>query len=159
MGTRRRAQGEDVRHGHTSGGKTTPTYFCWHDMIKRCLSKTHRDYQNYGARGISVCKRWESFENFLADMGEKPIGMTIERIDNNNGYFHDNCRWATLAEQNRNTRSNVFLTFNGRTLCQAEWERELGMNLNTLGCRIRAGWSIERAFTEPVHLIHKQKPS
>ena len=92
-------------HGHTSGGKTSGTFSSWQDMVKRCTNPRNAAWENYGGRGITVCERWLKFENFLADMGERPAGLTIDRINNDLGYFKANCRWATRAEQNRNTRA------------------------------------------------------
>ena len=97
-----------IKHGHAANGKETKTYNVWSSMKKRCLDNTHEQYKNYGGRGITVCKEWlESFDNFLKDMGEKPDGLSLDRIDNNGGYSKDNCRWATQDEQNRNRRTNV----------------------------------------------------
>lgn len=80
------------------------TYQTWADMKTRCNNPEHESYPNYGGRGITVCSSWEIFENFLKDMGEKPEGLTLERINNELGYSKDNCCWATRAEQNRNKR-------------------------------------------------------
>ena len=80
------------------------TYVSWYGMIKRCEDPHHRSYPNYGGRGIKVCERWHSFENFLADMGERPKGTTLDRIDNNGNYCPGNCKWSTFLEQQRNKR-------------------------------------------------------
>lgn len=84
-----------------------PTYQSWCAMINRCFQPSQPSYQYYGARGITVCERWRSYENFLADMGERPEGMTLDRIDNDLGYEPSNCRWATATEQSRNQRRHA----------------------------------------------------
>lgn len=83
-------------------GKLKTTYQSWSDMKKRCNNPAQKDYHNYGEKGITYEAAWENFENFLRDMGEKPLGLTLDRIDSTKNYSKDNCRWATRLEQARN---------------------------------------------------------
>lgn len=120
-------------------------------MLQRCHSPSAKDYPRYGAKGIAVCDRWRfSFENFFADMGHRPTGKSIDRIDNNKGYEPGNCRWATIKEQNRNVSTNRYIEYAGERMLLIEWAERLGMKAVTLHSRLREGWTIERALTTPV---------
>lgn len=128
----------------THGWSGTKTYQAWVNMHNRCRSKP-----DYVAKGIKVCRRWcgrNGFANFLADMGEAPDGLTLERINSAGAYRPSNCEWATVAKQNRNRRSTKMLTYAGRTQCLADWADELGISRSTLYARITAGWPIARAL-------------
>lgn len=133
----------------THGMSLTPIYSCWRGMLQRCENSKSKDFKRYGARGITVCQRWKSFEAFLEDMGEKPDGLTIERIDTNGNYEPSNCKWATPKQQARNRRDNVILQFNGQSKTVAEWADETGLERKTLEYRIRVGWDVAKALTTP----------
>lgn len=96
-------------HGHTRNGRRTKTYASWASMFERCYNPHTKNFPDWGGRGIVVCERWHSFENFFADMGECPAGLTLDRVDGDGNYRPDNCRWATRTEQNRHKR-NIKLT-------------------------------------------------
>lgn len=136
-----------VVHGHHRRGKRSTEYRIWDSMRQRCGNPNNMNFHHYGGRGIKVCKRWEKFENFLEDMGKRPAGKTLDRIDNNGNYTPKNCRWVTQKRQLRNTRRTKFLEFNGKTQSMKDWADELGINYKTLSERIRKGWSTERALT------------
>ena len=121
----------------THGLTGTPTKRVWDHMNTRCYNKNSKDYKNYGGRGITVCKHWEKFENFLEDMGRKPPKLTIERKDNSRGYSPDNCRWATLKEQQRNRRDNLIINYQGKSQCLSAWAEELKVCYSTLYGRIK----------------------
>ena len=130
-------QKERASFANTTHGKTkSPEHRAWLAMWSRCTVKSNGSFINYGQRGISVCERWKDFSLFLLDMGQKPIGMTIERNDNDGNYEPSNCRWATREEQDRNKRSTVLVTFNGKTMTYSQWGREL----NTDPGVIRRRW-------------------
>lgn len=125
-------------------------YGSWRAMKKRCLNPRAKMYPHYGGRGIRVCKRWMSFKNFLADMGDRPDGMTLERKKTNRHYTPGNCRWATQAEQQANRQINAVLEFRGEKKILHEWALSRGINEDTLRARIRRGWSVEDALTKSV---------
>jgi hypothetical protein len=142
-------------HGFTVGLRFK-TYKSWQGMIQRCHNPNSTAWKRYGGRGITVCERWRnSFTNFLADMGKKPEGFTIERKDNNLGYSKSNCVWADKWQQANNRRKSRFLTFNGRTQTVIQWEREFGFSTNVMRSRLKNGWSAEMAITRPVQKRRK----
>jgi len=139
-------------HGRTvalkHGKQGTPTYTAWNSMRTRC-GDYGRPHKHWGGRGIKVCERWKSFENFLADMGERPAGMSLERINNDGDYEPGNCRWATRLEQMQNTRANRNLSHEGRTLSLSAWAREKGLSLDTIISRLRRKWSVAQTLDTP----------
>lgn len=139
-----------TKHSHYENNKQSKTYTAWASMLKRCTNPNHRFYHNYGGRGITVCKKWRKFENFLEDMGEVLEGYQIDRIDNNKGYCKSNCRWVTSKINNRNRRNNHLETFNGKTQCVAAWAEEFDVNGDALLARLNYGWSIEKTLTTPI---------
>jgi hypothetical protein len=101
-------------------------------MLSRCNNKNNYSYHNYGGRGIKVCKRWYIFENFLADMGDKPDGLSLDRRNNSGNYTKQNCRWATQDEQSFNRRNNRYLKFGSETLTVTEWSRRTGLSYDKI---------------------------
>ena len=111
----------------------TPTYNSWAMMHRRCRdTPSNPDFADYGGRGITVCDRWSVFENFLADMGERPVGTTLDREDTDGNYEPGNCRWATAEVQQRDRRNNLWITHEGETRTLADWSRRLGIDAGTL---------------------------
>lgn len=127
----------------------TPMHKLWLSMLNRCSNPNERGYKNYGGRGIKVCARWQTFTNFLADMGERPVGMSLDRIDNNGNYEPGNVRWANQSEQSNNTRANRRITAFGRTLNLIQWARESGVQRSTIEQRLKRGWPAEIAVSKP----------
>ena len=130
----------------THGKSRTKEYWAWFSMKNRCNNPAGKDYPHYGGRGIKICVRWQKFENFLADVGECPPGMSLDRIDNNGNYTPSNCRWATRQEQQNNRRNNRWLVYNGRRQTIAAWSRELGISPTSIYRRSSSGWPIERVL-------------
>ena len=134
----------------THGLCGTRIHNVWRAMIARCGKSTHPGYAWYGGRGISVCERWLNLDNFYADMGDPPPGLSLDRIDNDGPYHPDNCKWSTQSEQGRNRRSNRMLKYRGEIHCVTEWAELLGTNASTLRVRLTRKWSTERALGTPV---------
>lgn len=138
------------RLSYKHGGSKTREFKIWAAMRRRCSNLRDTSFQKYGGRGVKVCERWESFENFYADMGPRPSpAHSVERIDNSGNYEPGNCRWATPQEQGVNTRQNVRLTFGGKTMTMGEWARAVGLSSSCLSGRLKKGWSLESALTTP----------
>jgi hypothetical protein len=124
-------------------------------MLSRCTNPNFPKHKCYGARGIGVCDRWRSYENFLADMGRKPSPLhSIDRIDNDGNYEPGNCRWATSLEQARNKRNTMHIDMGGRIVCLREACEILGLSYNTAQRRLNAlGWSVEDTLSIPAGAI------
>lgn len=146
------------KKSRTHGLTKTAEYKVWAGIKRRCLNKSEKSYNDYGARGITICKRWsDSFEAFLEDVGPRPSPQhTIERIDNEKGYEPNNCRWATRDEQAVNKRNNRRITFLGVTRVLAEWARLTGIHRATIEYRLDHGWSVEHTLTTPARIGRNQ---
>jgi hypothetical protein len=134
----------ETRHGHNTRKGASPTYRSWNKMTDRCRNPNSNTFEHYGGRGITVCERWLLFDNFLADMGERPDGTTLDRIDPDGGYEPSNCRWATQRMQSANKRTAVWVIYKGERICLEHLAQKLGMAAPTLRRRIEAGWPEER---------------
>jgi len=141
-----------ITRKHGKSRSNSKTYSSWKGLIQRCLNKNNKRYMDYGGRGIKVCDEWKTFNGFYLDMGDRPNGKTIERVDNNGNYEPNNCSWATPKEQSRNNRSNRIIEHNGASMCISQWAEELGIKKGTLLARINRGWSTERALTAKVEV-------
>ncbi len=132
------------------GKSNTPIYKTWEAMIQRATNPNHSDARNYTERNITVCDEWRSFENFYKDMGDRPFKKAqIDRINNNKGYFKNNCRWVTHRENQNNKRGNVLIEFKGITKTLMQWSVAIGIHYNTLQNRMNKGWGVEKTLTQP----------
>lgn len=146
-----------LKHGYAYRGKITKEYRTWTGIISRCYNKNEKNYKYYGERGIKMCEEWrKSFESFYKDMGDAPTpDHSIDRIDNDKNYEPSNCRWVTGREQRRNTTRTVWLTYNGRTMIQSDWARELNVNpVKIYELRMEG-----LTFTEIYHKLTKERKS
>lgn len=125
------------------------TYRSWHGLMQRCTNPKNPKFPRYGGRAIIVCERWKTFVNFLADMGPAPAGHTIERINVNGNYEKSNCCWLPAPEQSRNKTNHRWLSLNGVTMPLFAWCKKLVLKSCTIEMRLKRGWSVERALTEP----------
>lgn len=134
-----------VKHGRARSGVANS----WYSMINRCTNSSNPDYSYYGGRGIKICDRWLDFNNFVADMGERPSGATLDRVDVNGPYCPENCRWASRKQQCNNQRTNQRVVYNDNSFTIAELADLTGKNYFTLYARIvKYGWTVDRAVAK-----------
>ena len=133
------------KHGMTK----TPEYRSWTRMRTRCHNNNSDRYPAYGGKGIKICSDWDDFEKFYSDMGPRPIGKSLDRIDNKLGYSKNNCRWATAKEQTMNRSMTKFFTYNSETLCYMDWAKKMGGTKSMINARIKMGWSVLKSITTP----------
>lgn len=156
---------KQVRSGHTSScgclasevvvkrntshglSKNSATYRSWKDMRARCNSPSNSDFKDYGGRGVSICDRWNDFGAFFADMGERPTGTTLDRIEVNGNYEPSNCRWATASQQANNKRSNHVIEYRGQKRTLLQWCGEFGIDHSKARYRLKMGWALDDVFS------------
>lgn len=147
---RREKAASTCTHGHARRDSNTRSYRIWRSLFKRCYKSSSPYFGRYGGRGIEVDPRWFTFKGFYTDMGDCPEGLSLERLNNDRNYWKGNCVWATKITQARNTSTNKMITWQGRTLCVAEWAEVYKITQSLLWQRIyRLGWSVEKALTTP----------
>lgn len=141
----------------THGLSKSPTYFTYLNMVNRCMDPENKKFADYGGRGIQVCAPWlASFEFFLADMGIRPKGTTIDRKNTDGNYEPGNCRWATWKEQQNNKRSNRIIEFRGQQRNLAEWAEITGLSHSVIHYRLKRSWSVEESLTTPATVGRNQ---
>lgn len=135
-----------------------PEYRVWHGMKQRCLNPNGARFHRYGGRGISVCDRWRnSFENFFKDMGPRPDGLTLDRIDNDGDYKPGNCRWATRAQQQSNRSANHMVEAFGERMNVTQWALRTGIKRNSIYNRLKSGWPAEIALSAPPNYAYQKR--
>ena len=156
----RKAFGKGMRiHGGTVEPHLLRTYRAWVSMKSRCLRPQAESYYLYGGRGITICERWMTFENFAADIGEMKEGISLDRIDNSKGYEPGNVRLSTMKQQQNNRSNNRRITYQGRTQTMKQWSEEIGIDYRLLGNRIRRGVPFELAISSSQRLATATAPS
>lgn len=159
-GCKKRVHGANLRFGRTKscgcldrdvktkhGKSRSRAYNSWSQMKYRCERESHVAFREYGERGITVCERWQSFENFLADMGNPPDGHSLDRIDTNGNYEPGNCRWATPKQQVENRRNTVYVQHHGKKQTLVDACKELGLNIHGVRQRLRRGLGVDIALS------------
>lgn len=151
-----------IKRETTHGLSGTAIYNLWNCIIRRCLNPSSHAFDRYGGRGITICERWLRFEDFYFDMGNRPPGRSIDRIDNDGGYWcgkcddctgqnhPPNCRWATNKEQGNNRRKLRLLTYENETLTMTHWAERTGLSVLTIFKRLKRGWSVEKTLSTPL---------
>jgi len=150
-GCLRIARNSEAKRTHNASKNLV--YRVWKSMRARCNCSTDKSYPNYGGRGIRVCDKWSGqngYENFIADMGPRPEGMSIERLNNNGNYEPGNCKWATRAEQNRNSRRNIFVEYQGEKMIVKDAAKKMGVDYYTLITRVKTNGPCLAESPEPV---------
>lgn len=137
-------------YNYKHGMSKSTEFRVWEGMMQRCDNPKHDHYDRYGGRGISYDPSWSDFEQFFVDMGPRPPGTYLDRIDNDKNYCKDNCTWSTAKEQANNRCNNKYLTLDGETLTVAEWADKLGVKYVTLLARTYKGWSDEKVLKTPI---------
>jgi hypothetical protein len=148
------------RESDSKHGGLTTEYRIWSGMLSRCRNPNHEAWKYYGGRGIVVCDRWLKYENFLADMGRRPsFEYTLDRIDNDDGYYLENCRWATRSEQNKNQRHGPkrLIEFNGEVMGVKQWAEKLGLRPGLLRLRLWRGYPIHRVLGLPPTPVDEER--
>ena len=143
--------------GRKIGNKQTKAYMAWRDMIQRTTNVRSPYYSNYGGRGITVCAEWKSFDEFISDMGEPADGESLERVDNNKGYSKENCKWATMKEQQRNKRTAKLVEIDGIVKCAAQWIEDYGIPESCFRARLRKGVTGAALLSKPRSKNAKRK--
>lgn len=136
-------------HGSAKRNNESKAYISWKHMRQRCNNPNDKNYPYYGGRGISVCARWDSYENFINDMGECPETLELDRINCNGNYEPENCRWADRITQVNNRRNCEVYAYNGKELNLKQWAKEVKISYTTLVDRIKSGWDFEKAIETP----------
>jgi hypothetical protein len=144
-----------TRHGETD----TPTWKSWKSMLDRCDLKAHKSYADYGGRGITICDAWRTYENFRSDMGERPYGMTLGRVDNSGNYEPSNCHWETYRQQARNRRSSRIIAHDGIVATLSEWSERTGLTGGTIWKRLNSGWPVDQSLMLKAKKQHNSRCS
>jgi hypothetical protein len=150
-----------IKHAMTQDAQWKPTYTTWVEMRRRCRDPRVKDYKNYGGRGIKVDPRWEDFAAFVDDMGKRPDGTTIDRIDVDGPYCRENCRWATPSEQSNNQSCTIRLMYDGERITLRRCAELSGLPIRLIRKRYYLGWDADRIVEAPYgrHASRRARPS